>query len=527
MKQSFRQIPKQTPKLKLRSAILMILSGVGVALVITLVTFFYFNVGSPGNSIAENEVVKNTVGIQWAKELKFQSNNYGDSDFSGNQVLGPPDAFPFGVVHRNAYRLKNKSGYGEITVAYQYPTQVEQIIIVENNLTDRIDRIMLHDTDGNKHHVYSGESSVEEFSARILNLKIDKTPYKVEMISVHLNTLDKNGWAQIDAIGICESALSNDQFDKLIALNKDYAERPVKYTNIREKLDKTINTFYREAKPILSPDGRFMYFARQNAPENYNGKKDDQDIYYSEKINGKWSEARNIGSPLNDKYPNGVCSISKDGNTLWVLNAYNEDGSVENGISATHRQENGQWSKPEKLEIENFYNLGPYQDYYMCSDGQTLILALQREETYGDQDLYVSFKKKDSAWSRPANIGATVNTGMSEYAPYLSPEGEVLYFTSNGHSPEGKSEIYYSIRQDGSWLNWSEPKRVHEFTGEDFADAYFAIAPDMKDAYIVCTETGGTGQLDKNIYRVQLELTQESDVDDLIARLNTFRNNSF
>ncbi|MDX1373595.1 MAG: hypothetical protein R3321_14075, partial [Nitrososphaeraceae archaeon] len=72
---------------------------------------------------------------------------------------------------------------------------------------------------------------------------------------------------------------------------------------IKKNLADSINTSYTETKPMISPDGEMLYFARQNYPENINGKYDDQDIYYSEFTYKGWKKAHNIGKPLNNDLP--------------------------------------------------------------------------------------------------------------------------------------------------------------------------------------------------------------------------------
>ena len=47
-------------------------------------------------------------------------------------------------------------------------------------------------------------------------INIQKTTYKVAAVSIHLNTIDKPGFAQIDAIGISEKQYEEDIIDSLI-----------------------------------------------------------------------------------------------------------------------------------------------------------------------------------------------------------------------------------------------------------------------------------------------------------------------
>lgn len=184
--------------------------------------------------------------------------------------------------------------------------------------------------------------------------------------------------------------------------------------DVPKSLGSTVNSSYQETKPVISPDGNTLFFARQNYPENYAGSNDPQDIYVSEKRNGAWSQARNIGEPLNDKYPNGVSSVTPDGNTMLILNAYNEYGDVLDGASISHRK-GGRWQYPQMINIQEFYNLNDYIDYYLANNERTLLLAIETEESFGDQDLYVSFRIDERNWSKPVNLGRQINSAAPEF----------------------------------------------------------------------------------------------------------------
>lgn len=468
--------------------------------------------------------------IQWANELKFQYNNYGEDDYSGNKLLGPPDAEPYGHLSKNAFRLNNERAYGTVTVSYANPIHVSQIIIVENYLPNRIAKILFTDTEGNEHKIYEPDKELINIPSRVLNVNIQKTKYQVAEVSIHINTLNKPGWAQIDAIGISEKSLSEQELSQIVDLDNLDFEETVKFAAEKEKMSPNINTTYAEAKPILSPDGKTLYFVRQNAPENAGGKGDEQDIYYSNLINGKWTVAQNMGKPLNDKYPNGICSISPDGNTIYVINAYGKNGEVEDGVSVSYKQNDGSWSKPEKLQIENFVNLNRFQDYFISSSGKTMIMAVQTEDSYGDQDIYVTFKDDLGVWSAPKNLGRVINTENIEYAPFLSSDEKILYFSSNGHAPHPESDIYYARRLDDTWMSWSKPKTIGYEINTTGWDSYFAISSNSKYAYFVSTD-GQIGednleQANKDIYRIPLDVEPEPEsVISLIGKVYNIKDN--
>jgi outer membrane protein OmpA-like peptidoglycan-associated protein len=271
-----------------------------------------------------------------------------------------------------------------------------------------------------------------------------------------------------------------------------------------------VNTTFDEVKPVVSVDGRRLFFSRQYAPTNLGGTKDMLDIYFSDLINGSWSEAQNIGSPLNNLNPNGVASVTADGRNLLLINRYRKDGLYDLGLSITESK-NGTWQYPQDVNIEDFVNTNDFVDYSLSPNGDVLIMAIQNKESLGDQDLYVSFYKGDNSWTKPQNLGAVLNTGKEDFSPFIAPDGVTLYFASAGHGGLGGSDIFYTRRLDDTWLNWSEPINMGEAVNTVGFDGYFSISANTNIAYVV-SQTGGRAN-SRDIYQVRIppELTpQES-----------------
>lgn len=267
----------------------------------------------------------------------------------------------------------------------------------------------------------------------------------------------------------------------------------------KENLGIRINSDYTETKPVISGDGKTLYFCRQNHPENIRGKQDPQDIFYSQLEDGQWTTAKNIGWPLNDQHPNGISSVSTDGNSLLLINEYVSGGYVKPGVSISHRKKNG-WCFPKKLEIENFYNFSPYVDYFMSSNGKVLFLSVQRRDGYGDQDLYIS-QMKNGQWKEPVNLGSTINTVGADFAPFLAADGKTLYFASEGHPGFGGSDIFYSKRLDETWSHWTAPVNLGQAVNTQTWDAYYSISAKGDYAYFVSKNEKNRS---KDIYQIRL-----------------------
>jgi outer membrane protein OmpA-like peptidoglycan-associated protein len=131
------------------------------------------------------------------------------------------------------------------------------------------------------------------------------------------------------------------------------------------------------------------------------------------------------------------------------------------------------------------------------------------EETYGDQDLYVSFRQKQNVWSKPVNLGPVINSSKVEFAPFLASDNKTLYFSSNGHGGYGESDIFYTKRLDDSWQNWSEPINIGGDVNTPSWDGYYAVAAKGDYAYFVSTAGGlkkvNLNPTDEDIFRIALK----------------------
>lgn len=454
--------------------------------------------------------------IQWANAVVFDYN--GDPSHPAQQALGIPDALPSGNLNAKAFRLSAEAAFGTIIVSYERPQKVSNIVIVENNEPGRIVEIALHDVEGQKHSIFRAEAQRLPSNHRVMVVSVPQTSYKVAQVEININTILQSGWAQIDAIGIVEQNESLDVERELYGLGQANIQQELAFVTPKEHLGPNINTLYIEAKPVISSDGKTLYFTRQNSPQNTGGKKDDGDIYYSKWVNDQWSPALNIGKPINDGSANGVTAVSPDGNTLLLINQYNAKGAAQNGASISKKTKTG-WSYPEKLNIEGHTNKNPYADYFLANNGNVLLMAIETNQSYGDQDLYVSFRQKNNEWTIPMNLGDIINTAKAEFSPFLAADDKTLYFASEGHPGYGGSDIFYTKRLDESWQKWTTPKNLGKSINTSSWDAYYTIDAAGRYAYFVSNSSSESDLKNnsKDIYRIALTAEFKPDPVVLIS----------
>jgi OOP family OmpA-OmpF porin len=137
---------------------------------------------------------------------------------------------------------------------------------------------------------------------------------------------------------------------------------------ITQQALQSINSAYDEQSPVLSPDGRLLYFTVCNHPLNIGGKRDPGDIWFSEFKGGQWTVPQQAGALLNDRAYNAVAGFSADGSQVFLLNHYGPAGTVAStqGISVSRKVGSG-WSRPENITIPYFQNKSSLQSGSLSS----------------------------------------------------------------------------------------------------------------------------------------------------------------
>ena len=248
-----------------------------------------------------------------------------------------------------------------------------------------------------------------------------------------------------------------------------------------QHLGTKVNSRFHDSAPIISPDGKTLYFFVANHPENNYGTDNSQDIWYCEKDEyEEWGEAQHMGSPLNTHRYNQVMSVLADGNTLLIRGA---NGNSE-GFSLVRRV-NSRWTNPTPLHIPDYerMNKGRFSGAFMTSDGLTMVLYFSEVKDANHSDIYVSFNQGGNSWTKPKKIGAPISTNLDEFGPIITADNKTMFFASNRSGGYGGSDIYRTERLDNSWMKWSKPVNIGPPVNTDGFDAYFSMDASGKDIY--------------------------------------------
>jgi OOP family OmpA-OmpF porin len=266
------------------------------------------------------------------------------------------------------------------------------------------------------------------------------------------------------------------------------------------------SSIYDDQSPVLSPDGKSLYFTIANHPQNVAGKKDPGDIWISTWNNGAWSTPVHGGITLNDEQYNAVAGFSPDGSQVFLLSHYAKNGSLvqSQGLSFSKKTPAG-WSAPENISIPYFLNKSSLISGHVSNDGSIFIYSADAYDTKGAEDLYVSRKNNAGQWSEPRNLGIVINTSFQELSPSLSADLKYIYFSTNGRKGYGSFDIYYAERLDDTWLNWSIPVNMGSRINTEGRELFYRTYPALHLSLYTTTQNSD-GYGDIRSYRDSLNL---------------------
>jgi outer membrane protein OmpA-like peptidoglycan-associated protein len=433
-----------------------------------------------------------TCEIFWANQLlECSSDTISQKKYSPLNALGKYNVCPNGEKSLTSWSLPFGVRRNQfITVKFKSNIPTKQMVISENYNQGAIARVTLFDAKGKSKVIYDDPNpSPIEPRGRFFNLFYED--YDVDYVRITFNTTKFYDEYQVDAIGITNCA---DTIKPKVNLIKD-----IELFGQPEVL-KEINSDYSELAPVISPDGKVLYFTRDGHPSNV-GIDHQQDVWFATiDSTGKFNTPQNIGQPINNIYNNFAISITPDNNSLLLGNAYMMNQAPQPGLSISHRKIDG-WDFPEKLQIEDYSSLSRYNSYSLGSDGKTLLLSVVREDSYGEHDIYASFMQVDGKWSKPMNLGNSLNSVGNEVSPFLASDNKTLYFSTNGYPGFGKNDIFVSRRLDDTWKNWSEPMNLGNKVNTNEWDAYFSTSAAGDYAYFVSSANKATSE---DIFRIKL-----------------------
>ncbi len=256
-----------------------------------------------------------------------------------------------------------------------------------------------------------------------------------------------------------------------------------------------INTPISEYWPSLTADDSILVFTSSNRD-----LRSQEDLYFSDNMNKKWSKAQKIAPPVNSAGNEGAQTISADGRTIVFTACSRPDGYGNCDLYISIKKGNN-WTKP--VNMGNHIN-SQFKESQpsLSSDGKTIYFVSNRPDGKGKFDIWKSTLNHEGTWKIPSNLGDSINTAEDELAPFIHYDSQTLYFSSEGHLGMGGSDLFISSLDENG--NWCKAKNagypINTFYNEESlivnAGGAFGMFSSNMD--------GGFGQ--KDIYQFELPM---------------------
>ncbi len=218
-------------------------------------------------------------------------------------------------------------------------------------------------------------------------------------------------------------------------------------------LGSPVNTEFREGAQCVSPDGLILFFTGCNRPDG----KGLCDLYFSKKIGSRWGPPQNMGFPVNSSKWESMASVSSDGKTLYFASD-RTGGKGKIDIWQTTMNEDGSWANPLSLDINTE---GNDEAPFIHPDNQTIYFTSDGYPGMGGADLFIGRKNSEGKFANAVNLGYPINTVADENTIFVSASGETAYYVSDRKEGLGGLDLYsFSLNQEARPLKVTYAKGI-------------------------------------------------------------------
>lgn len=279
-------------------------------------------------------------------------------------------------------------------------------------------------------------------------------------------------------------------------------------------LGANVNSPYPDYAPVIIYRSDILLFTSKR-PGNTGNDKDDEGFFYEDIYQAKGESWNRWKEPSRYDTSNvkrrGIFSLLfNKAEIVNEINTEDHDGSITLSPDSTDlyifrygdimkAKWNGKrWERPSRIGEEIDMRASHEPSIFLSRDGQTLFFVSDRKGGVGQKDIWFC-TKNGSNWSKPQNMGMEVNTPFNEDCPFLSPDGNTLYFSSEGHNSIGGYDVFRCTKKpDG---RWSEPENLGAPVNNGGDDVFYTPLENGSGAYYSTLNKDGEGDLD--LYFIQ------------------------
>jgi flagellar motor protein MotB len=264
-----------------------------------------------------------------------------------------------------------------------------------------------------------------------------------------------------------------------------------------------VNSIRPEYFPSMELSGKKMVFTR--LVPSRNNPMGQEEFFSSSLIDGVWREVFPLKG-INTLFNEGASSISGNGKTLIFTSCATPRDGFGDRVGAGscdlfeshYDTQSGFWSLGENIGAPNSNSWESQPT--LSSDGNFLVFARALHVRGKGSDLFGAIRGKDRVWGKPFPLPGKINTPYEEESPFLHPDGQTIYFSSNGHPGLGGLDVFVSRKQSNG--EWGKPENLGYPLNTHNDENSLMVEPDGVFAIFASDRSNPAGDLD--LLRVEL-----------------------
>lgn len=273
-----------------------------------------------------------------------------------------------------------------------------------------------------------------------------------------------------------------------------------------ETLSAAVNSAWPEFAPVISADQNTLVFTSRR-PACIGDIAEDglhnEDLFVTHRqADGAWGEAVLLDTNriINSIDHDASVALSSSGDRLIIYRStFSLLGQASGDLYFSNRVE-GEWS--ELVPFSSTINTKYWEaSASLTADGKTMVFTSDKPGGIGGVDIYVSTMDGKGDWTEAENLGKSINTKQDEDAPYINADASVLNFASKGHENMGGFDIFTS-KHDPTSNTWSKAENMGYPINTCANDVHFAWSPDGSVGYFASARSDSRGFTD--IYTLTL-----------------------
>ncbi len=250
-----------------------------------------------------------------------------------------------------------------------------------------------------------------------------------------------------------------------------------------------INSKYSDHSPIIDVHESMMIFTSKRPKADEPFYNQDEDLFVTYKAGEEWGNPERMDEKINTEENEASIGLSTDGDLLLFFRSEYQAGNI---FSSKNKNDTA-WSKPSLMTEE--INTKDRETHACISpDNQAVYFTSDRLDGYGGLDIYVIRRLPNGEFGEPRLLGENINTEFDEETPFIHPDGQTLFFSSEGHKSMGGFDIFYSKMDEnyefGEPINLGFPINT---TGDNVS---YVMSMDGRRGYLSTYRDDGYGDLD-------------------------------